>query len=447
MKNYHVFFLIVFIFSLNGYLQAQEYSFGQAPSFIASGTSVGLGALKLKPAEPFILSDITLSQAVTSSLVEYFVPLPIFLTFSKPSPPFTGKLHLDFQTAAISNTEITSLTLAIYDNETWFFDSDTYFNFDNTIVISDLKQKSIKELTLAIPSDLFIDSDADGIVDNLDLDKDNDGILNVVEGSYDWDNDGVPNDLDLDSDGDGCSDTIESGILLNLTGTSSITVDNNGRLLILEAYGLPVDADMNGEVDFLQADTQPIILSQPKENLVILSGGINLTVITNRIQGLTYLWEYCLSLENKIWLPLDEVGSFEGINTESLKVNRLAKGIDSINIRLKIFDPSNQCSVPINSDIFSLSYPPLFIPNAFTPNNDGKNDEWSIDNIYRYNIASIYIVNRWGMVVFQEEKFKGSWNGRSNVTSLSGNGTLPEGVYFYNLVLDSEIYEGFIYKR
>ena len=51
------------------------------------------------------------------------------------------------------------------------------------------------------------------------------------------------------------------------------------------------------------------------------------------------------------------------------------------------------------------------------------------------------------MLVFQEEKFKGSWNGRSNVTSLSGNGTLPEGVYFYNLVLDSEIYEGFIYKR
>ena len=56
-----------------------------------------------------------------------------------------------------------------------------------------------------------IDSDGDGIFDGCDLDDDNDGILDTVEGNVDTDGDGIPNRLDLDSDGDGCSDAVEGG--------------------------------------------------------------------------------------------------------------------------------------------------------------------------------------------------------------------------------------------
>nr|WP_240915512.1 T9SS type A sorting domain-containing protein [Polaribacter sp. 20A6] len=55
------------------------------------------------------------------------------------------------------------------------------------------------------------DNDCDGVKDVDDLDDDNDGILDTVEGTGDLDGDGIPNYLDLDSDGDGCPDALEGG--------------------------------------------------------------------------------------------------------------------------------------------------------------------------------------------------------------------------------------------
>ena len=56
------------------------------------------------------------------------------------------------------------------------------------------------------------DWDEDGIPDNIDLDDDNDGILDILEGEdVDTDGDGIPNSKDTDSDGDGCYDAVEAG--------------------------------------------------------------------------------------------------------------------------------------------------------------------------------------------------------------------------------------------
>ena len=54
------------------------------------------------------------------------------------------------------------------------------------------------------------------------------------------------------------------------------------------------------------------------------------------------------------------------------------------------------------------------IPNAFSPNNDGKNDRWEILEINRFNEARIKIFNRWGVLVYKANPFFGSWNGESN---------------------------------
>ena len=53
------------------------------------------------------------------------------------------------------------------------------------------------------------DPDGDGIPNNEDLDSDGDGIPDSVEGSQDSDGDGIPDYLDLDSDGDGIPDSVE----------------------------------------------------------------------------------------------------------------------------------------------------------------------------------------------------------------------------------------------
>ena len=52
--------------------------------------------------------------------------------------------------------------------------------------------------------------DSDGIINKIDLDDDNDGILDTEELFEDQDLDGIPNTFDLDSDDDGCYDVIEA---------------------------------------------------------------------------------------------------------------------------------------------------------------------------------------------------------------------------------------------
>jgi len=54
------------------------------------------------------------------------------------------------------------------------------------------------------------------------------------------------------------------------------------------------------------------------------------------------------------------------------------------------------------------------IPDAFSPNGDGINDEWKIKNIEFYPDAEVTVYNRWGQLVWQSGKgYPVPWDGRS----------------------------------
>ncbi len=96
----------------------------------------------------------------------------------------------------------------------------------------------------------ILDSDLDGVVDDLDPDDDNDGILDTTEdlnadgdndpstNPTDSDNDGIPNYLDLDSDNDGIADVVEAG------GSDP---DGDGVI----GTGTPTDNDDDGLADIV----------------------------------------------------------------------------------------------------------------------------------------------------------------------------------------------------
>jgi gliding motility-associated-like protein len=70
--------------------------------------------------------------------------------------------------------------------------------------------------------------------------------------------------------------------------------------------------------------------------------------------------------------------------------------------------------------------------NLITPNNDGKNDNWTITNIAGYNDCKVIIFNRWGQAVFHSAKgYNNDWNGKDD----NGN-ELPDGGYFYIIQCD-----------
>ena len=104
------------------------------------------------------------------------------------------------------------------------------------------------------------DTDGDGIADYLDIDSDNDGIFDVVEGgdgASDTNNDGVVDSNDTgyaDADGDGMSDNTESTTEPNTDGDNipdylDIDSDNDGIFDVVEGGDGASDTNGDGVID------------------------------------------------------------------------------------------------------------------------------------------------------------------------------------------------------
>jgi gliding motility-associated-like protein len=65
------------------------------------------------------------------------------------------------------------------------------------------------------------------------------------------------------------------------------------------------------------------------------------------------------------------------------------------------------------------------IPNLFTPNGDGQNDEFFVSCADTYLNNELQIFNRWGDKVYQAAPYHNDWYGTY------GGSDLPEGTYFY----------------
>ncbi len=76
----------------------------------------------------------------------------------------------------------------------------------------------------------------------------------------------------------------------------------------------------------------------------------------------------------------------------------------------------------------------FIIPTVITPNSDGKNDAFFVDNLnVLYPKCEVIIVNRWGTLVFESVGYNTPWNG-----TFKGE-ELPMGTYYYKILLnDSE---------
>src|SRR5690606_25983220 len=53
----------------------------------------------------------------------------------------------------------------------------------------------------------------------------------------------------------------------------------------------------------------------------------------------------------------------------------------------------------------------LFVPTAFTPNGDGKNDVFRVSNITFQRLQEFKVFNRWGQEIFSTTDIKQGWDG------------------------------------
>lgn len=98
---------------------------------------------------------------------------------------------------------------------------------------------------------------------------------------------------------------------------------------------------------------------------------------------------------------------------------------------------SSHISIPLLENLNSTVIP----PNVITPNHDGQNDAFTFVGIERFDgCFQLSIFNRWGALVFSSKSIHDLFEGND-----LSNAELSEGVYFYQMKLNKQRFEGQIH--
>ncbi|TBV26289.1 gliding motility-associated C-terminal domain-containing protein [Meridianimaribacter sp. CL38] len=168
----------------------------------------------------------------------------------------------------------------------------------------------------------------------------------------------------------------------------------------------------------------------------------------------------------------------EGFNSATFNLNEIFQQSTNINDNVafytslsdlqnqenEIFDPTayNNTTNPetiyarVESDPCYDSYQfnilvencPPYIPDGFSPNNDGPNDWFNIQGLYDiFENHKLLIYNRYGTLIFEGDNSK-PWDGKANRGINNLGKLLPVGTYYYVLHLNDPNYKsmaGWVY--
>ena len=79
----------------------------------------------------------------------------------------------------------------------------------------------------------------------------------------------------------------------------------------------------------------------------------------------------------------------------------------------------------------------IFVPNIFTPNDDGVNETFTIRNLPTDGNIVLIVSNRWGKIVYEDQNYQNNWTGGDN----------SDGTYFYRLKINDIVYNGWVEIR
>ena len=199
------------------------------------------------------------------------------------------------------------------------------------------------------------------------------------------------------------------------------------------------------------------IISDPQDTAYIQNPYVKFSFVGNMdsIEYNSWSWAF---YDNP-----DKPSEITNTSTEIEPTNvyaQVSKSGTSFKVELNIKSADYGCDTTFHSEIIVLPVH-LKIPNIFTPNGDGINDFFIIDNdptgganndnndtkrglehesynpLNDYYISTkLTIFNRWGRIVYKSEDYKNDWDG----------GNLPDGTYFYVLICEGKDKEEYRYQ-
>ena len=89
---------------------------------------------------------------------------------------------------------------------------------------------------------------------------------------------------------------------------------------------------------------------------------------------------------------------------------------------------NNTCGSKMDTiEVYQQCDFPIYMPTAFTPNNDNLNDRYSVPPLVKNQLLKLQIFNRWGQLLYETRNASQGWDGR-----FKGQ-PLDSGVFIYFL--------------
>ena len=111
-----------------------------------------------------------------------------------------------------------------------------------------------------------------------------------------------------------------------------------------------------------------------------------------------------------------------------LKSNTGLSGQTQFSIRVSTTDPYHNTieqDIKLTKSAYAKAVNELKIVNAFTPNGDGVNDEWTVPELKFYNKISVEVFDRSGVRLFHTTNPEKGWDGKDQ------HGQVLKGAYLY----------------
>lgn len=139
-----------------------------------------------------------------------------------------------------------------------------------------------------------------------------------------------------------------------------------------------------------------------------------------------------------VWSPASSCPSQNCTSIDSLSPGTYSVTIKALNaVNMPIDSVSFAYTVLANTDPCQIT-----VYNGFTPDGDGINDTWIIENIADFATNTVTIFNRWGNKIWNTTNYDNVtnvWNGKNK------NGAdLPSGTYFYIIEIEGGLKKGWV---
>jgi len=186
---------------------------------------------------------------------------------------------------------------------------------------------------------------------------------------------------------------------VDISGETSavITVSQTGEYTIVATNSAPCSSMLSVTVSSSSATVNPIV-----GDTTLCIGSSNILSVSSEDSSTTFQWlldGVDISEATSSTYEASEIGEYSVVATNS-----------------------DECTATVS---VTLTEESCVIPNAISPNNDGKNDFFEVAWLV---VKNIQIFNRYGTKVYEKDNYTNEFEGLSD-----NKKELPDGTYFYSM--------------